>query len=41
VALVTELLSRTAVQQEPSQGALSFRLARQKEAAASGQEKKV
>jgi hypothetical protein len=41
VALVAELLSRTAVQQEPSQSALSLRPALGEEAVASGQEEKV
>jgi hypothetical protein len=41
VALVTELLSRTAVQWEPSQGSLSLRPARQEDAAVSGQEEKM
>jgi hypothetical protein len=41
VALVAELLSRTAVHWEPSQGTWSLRPAQWKEAAASGQEKKV
>jgi hypothetical protein len=39
VALVTELLSRTAMQQEPSQSALSLRPDWWEEAAASVQEK--
>jgi hypothetical protein len=41
VALVAELLSRTAMQQEPSQSALSLRPALGEEAVASGQEEKV
>jgi hypothetical protein len=41
VALVTELLSRTAMQREPSQSVLSLRPPPGEEAVASGQEEKV
>jgi hypothetical protein len=41
VALVAELLSRTAMQGEPRQGALRLRPCRQEVAAVSGQEEKM